>query len=202
MARQSTEHVTDGRSKKRPGVEEQREIISAAAVELFAEKGTKSVSIAQICAHADVSRPTFYRCFPDKEALLARIYEEAIDIHTRPVLFSSLDDPEAMASRIQDMLDAIFSRAQLARLVFVESSDPGSPASDIVEANFENTARVLARELRKRSGSAPSPVYLKSVMAAVQWIVHDAIQKGLTPKAKRDAFEATYALVMKTLAAD
>lgn len=65
----------DGRTKKRPGQEEQAAIITRAAVDLFSKHGTKPVSIAQICTHADVSRPTFYRCFKDKDELIASMLQ-------------------------------------------------------------------------------------------------------------------------------
>ncbi|MEM9257120.1 MAG: TetR/AcrR family transcriptional regulator [Pseudomonadota bacterium] len=190
----------DGRSKKRPGVEEQREIITRSAVELFAGEGAKAVSIGRICDHAGVSRPTFYRCFTDKAALLKHIYEAAVDVHTQPILFgTNLSDPKQLRQRIDAMLDAIFERARLAQLVFVESNDPASPAFDIVDQTFEKDARILARDLRKRGAAPVSLVYLKSVMAAVQWIVHDAIRKGLTPTVRREAGEATYELVRRAL---
>ena len=199
MSRSS--NTADGRSKKRPGVDEQREIITRAAVELFATEGVKAVSIGKICQHAGVSRPTFYRCFEDKAALLSRIYEDAVDVHTQAILFSTdISDLAELQQRVDEMLEAIFERARLAQLVFVESNDPSSPAFDIVERTFEKDARILARDLKKRDGQVPSPVFLKSVMAAVQWIVHDAIRKGLTPKVKREASAATCELVRRALA--
>lgn len=191
----------DGRRKKRPGIDEQREVISRAAVQLFSEHGAKTVSIAQICKQADVSRPTFYRCFADKESLVEKIYEEAVDIHIKPVLLqSSLKNPKQLRANLTAMLEAIFDRREFAQLIFAEASDPGSPAGDIVERAFDRAAQILARDIRKVQGEAPSKVYLKSVMSAVQWIAHDAIRKGLTAKARREAEEAAYQLVIRALA--
>jgi len=191
----------DGRSKKRPGVDEQRQIIVNAAVELFAAEGTKAVSIGKICDHAGVSRPTFYRCFEDKAALVARIYQEAVDVHTQAILLGTdLRDLQATEQAVDNMLEAIFAQAPLARLVFVEANDPSSPAFEIVEQTFEKDAQILTRDIRKGGSEAPSPVYLKSVMAAVQWIVHDAIRRGLTPKTKREAKAAAFELICRTLA--
>jgi len=76
----------DGRTKKRPGQEEQAAIITRAAVDLFSKHGTKLVSIAQICTHADVSRPTFHRCFKDKDELIASIYLYSVNAHVEEIL--------------------------------------------------------------------------------------------------------------------
>ena len=39
----------------------------------------------------------------------------------------------------------------------------------------------------KKRGKKPSKLFLKSMMAASQWVVHDAIRKGLTSKHRREA---------------
>ncbi|MDX1735477.1 MAG: TetR/AcrR family transcriptional regulator [Halioglobus sp.] len=190
----------DGRSKKRPGVEEQRSNIVRAATALFAQRGARSVSIAQICARADVSRPTFYRCFADKAALVETLYEEAVNTHVGAVLHrSSLSDPVQLRAGMETMLEAIFERAELAQMLFIESADPASPAAQIIDKDFDYAATVLARDLRRRGTGAPSKTYLKAVMAAVQWIVQDAIRRGCTPKARREATDAACQLVIDTL---
>ena len=192
--------VSDRRRKKRPGVGEQTEIIRKAAISLFAEKGTRAVSIALICDHADVSRPTFYRCFEDKDALLASIYEDAVNLHVEGFLTkASLRNPEKLRMSMDALLEAIYEHADLARLLFVESSDSSSPAARIIDRAFDQVADELARGLNKAGQKAPSQVYLKAVMAAIQWIVHDAMRQGLTPKARQEASAAAFDLAIATL---
>ncbi len=95
----------DGRSKKRPGVEEQSAIVTKAAVTLFAENGVRGVSIAQICAQAEVSRPTFYRCFEDKDALVSRIYEESVNAYVETFLAGShLQDTKQLKTQHRQQL--------------------------------------------------------------------------------------------------
>lgn len=190
----------DGRSKKRPGVDEQRVIIMAAAVTLFADQGVRPVSIAQICAAAEVSRPTFYRCFKDKDALVSLIYDDAVNTHVER-FFSNGPAPgsKGMKASLDDLLDAIFEHSQLAQLIFLESSDPDSPAARIIDDAFEHAADVMSGKSSGKQRHKPSRVYLKSLMAAIQWIVQDAIRKNLTAAAKQDAKAAAYALVVKAL---
>ncbi len=193
----------DGRSKKRPGQESQAAIITQAAVELFGEHGTHSVSIAQICTHADVSRPTFYRCFKDKDELIASIYQYSVNAHVEEMLRSiqmhGSKDEKWVQNALDSLFDAIFAQSKLAQLVFIESSDPHSPASQIVNTAFEHAANVIKVSLAKYSDEEVSPVFLKSIMAACQWIAHDAMKKGLTKETKAEAKKAVYQLVCRSL---
>ena len=135
----------DGRRKKRPGVEEQTEIITQAAIALFVEHGTRSTSIAQICAKADVSKPTFYRCFKDKEALVSRLYDASVNAHVGSLLKATLPNNQqkdqpidvAIQDALNDLLDAIFQQAPLAQLLIREYGDPHSPAAHIIDSAFE-----------------------------------------------------------------
>ena len=192
----------DGRKKKRPGLQEQTDIIVRAAVALFIQHGTRSVSIAQICSHADVSRPTFYRCFADKEALIASIYEHSVNRHVEHMLSCwqshEHQHKQGLYPALDELLDAIFEQSQLAQLVFVESSDPASPASEIIEASFEHAADILAK-VSNRQPMPQSRVYLKSIMAAMQWIVHNAIKQGLDDTSVKEAKHAAQQLVKNAL---
>lgn len=189
---------SDGRSKRRPGVDEQRNIILQAAVTLFANNGVRSVSIAQICGLADVSRPTFYRCFVDKEALVERLYEDSVNAHVEAFfVIGRFRSRAQLETSLDALLEAIFAQSELAQLVFIESSDPTSPAARIVDRTFEHAADVMSKSWR--GSEEPSRVYLKSIMAAVQWIVQDAIRAGLTATAREEAKRAAFTLVARAL---
>ena len=51
-------------------------VLKQAAVTLFYEQGWIATSIAEICRLAKVSRVTFYKHFPTKEALVKIVFEE------------------------------------------------------------------------------------------------------------------------------
>ena len=193
----------DGRSKKRPGLEEHRRSILAAAVELFRQRGSRAVSISEICNEADISRPTFYRCFKDKDALVYALYQEAVNQPVEEIMLSGLLSPavdEAWIRRsLEQLLDAIFENASIAELVFVESSDPASPAYSIVNNAFEHVADAMEASIVDATGHQPSRVFLKSLMAACQWIVHDAIRKGLDGVTRTEAKAAAWQLTQAAL---
>ncbi len=193
----------DGRRKKRPGLEEQKRGILEAAVFLFRQHGSRAVSISQICQQAGISRPTFYRCFPDKEALVDAIYQEAVNRPVQEFMLRGVSgkalDGEKVHAALDQLFDTIFDNADFAELVFMEANDPASPACAIVDEAFSGFAEVMAEGIRKRRGEENSPVFLKALMAACQWIVHDAIRKGLNESRRNEAKTAAWELVRRAL---
>jgi AcrR family transcriptional regulator len=193
--------MVDGRKKKRPGIEEQQQIITQAAVALFLKQGTQAVSIAQICDQADVSRPTFYRCFKDKIALLEHIYATSVNHAVADFFPSELDtaviQQQAFRQAFELMYDKIFEEAELASLLFRESNDPNSPAYHIVNNSFEAAADVILNSLNLSDSKTIDKVVLKATMAANQWIVQDAIIKGLSPRHIREAKQAGWSLISR-----
>lgn len=188
--------MSDGRSKKRPGVEAQREIVTQAAVALFVERGTGAVSISQICKAADVSRPTFYRCFPDKDTLVAHVYAIAVSDHVQVNLAAvARAGPGGVQAALDEMLDRIFTRPRLAAFLFVESADASSPAFGIVQAAFADAADQIEARYAELGVTPPSRTVLTATMVACQWIVHDAIRRGLSEADRGEAKRAMGELV-------
>ena len=197
-------HQTDGRKKPRPGVEAQAQAIREAAAQLFVEQGSQAVSISQICQRVHISRPTFYRCFEDKEALVDSLYQQSIFAPIQDILLRNLpkqgNDPDWLHHTLDETLDAIFEQSHFAELVFAESNNPGSPAHRIVNQAFEQSADIILLWLQS-SGRQPLPkAFLKSVMAACQYLVHNAIREGLSKTSRDEAKHSTWLLVSSLLA--
>ena len=190
----------DGRSKKRPGPEQQARSIVEAAVELCLSQGSRSVSIAQICQRADVSRSTFYRCFADKDALLRHVYSISVYEPVQRIMLSILDQSELSAEAIRqalgELLDAIFAQGRYAELIFRESNDPNSPAFEVIDAAFDRIVTAMRQVLPLELNDA---IFLKSLLCANQWIAHDAIRKGLEDTDRQAAKEAAWRLVSNSL---
>ncbi|MFI8522223.1 TetR/AcrR family transcriptional regulator [Streptomyces sp. NPDC085481] len=80
--------------------ERTRRTLSETAIELFLEKGFDAVSVAEIAAAAEVSKPTLFRYFPTKEDLVLYRFsdheEEAAEVVAgRPAGTSPLDALQA-----------------------------------------------------------------------------------------------------------
>ncbi len=194
----------DGRSKKRPGQTEQRSSILKVAVALFCQHGTKTVSISQICQQADITRPTFYRCFKDKDALLEELYQSSVNRAVEDILLRHFDEPgkglEWIKASLEEVYEAIFKQSELADLLFREAGDPNSPAHAVINAAFDNIAKTLLHSAGIKKNKSVAIIYFKAIMVANQWIVHDAINKGLTAKSKKEAKEACWMMVSKLFA--
>ncbi|MFF5976686.1 TetR/AcrR family transcriptional regulator [Streptomyces sp. NPDC012769] len=65
--------------------ERTRQVLSETAVELFLEKGFDAVSVAEIAAAAEVSKPTLFRYFPAKEDLVLHRFADHEDEPARVV---------------------------------------------------------------------------------------------------------------------
>ncbi|MDQ8757414.1 TetR/AcrR family transcriptional regulator [Sphingosinicella sp. LHD-64] len=57
-----------------------RRLLQAALFELTTENGYAAVTVADICARADVGRSTFYTHYPDKDSLRKTAIEEHLDV--------------------------------------------------------------------------------------------------------------------------
>jgi len=171
-----------GRARKRPGVEQQREVIMAAAVDLFAARGTRAVPVADICKAAGVSRDTYYRCFADKSALVDQLYQSAVNDHIESVLHAAsldYDNPAWLHEVFDNTIDAILERHQVARFLFIEAADPRSPASEVIDRTYDRVARRMQNWCKAHYGKRPQRELFKSLLVATQWLVHNAINAGL-----------------------
>ena len=56
-----------------------KELLAKTSLELFKEQGYDNVSVQDICDHLEITKPTFYRFVPGKEALISLYYEGADD---------------------------------------------------------------------------------------------------------------------------
>ena len=82
------------------------ETLSETAIRLFLEKGYDAVSVAEIAAAAEISKPTLFRYFPTKEDLVFHRIADHEDEAARVVAEASDDVPPLVALR-RDFLDGI-----------------------------------------------------------------------------------------------
>ncbi len=180
----------DRRSRQRPGVEQQRLDILGAAVSLFASGGSASVSVSAICKQAGVSRDTFYRCFDNKDQLIDTLYRDSIS--TKMLAVTAADDadftnPQWLASTVGETVDAILAEHQVASFLFVEAADPASHAHRVIEEAYASVGKSMQDWCNQRHGSSPSLACFTGLLSAAQWLVHRAINRGMS---RTDVLEA------------
>lgn len=119
----------DARGGRRvaPPKDVQRERLLESMIELCAEVGYQSVSVAEVSAHAGVSSKTFYELFKDREDCLLGAYRAAatrVLAHVQPV--ADEDDWRAAARTVLErLLVALQNDPAAGRLLLVEASAGG-----------------------------------------------------------------------------
>ena len=189
--------------KKRPGIEQQQQIILTAAITLFSSKGADAVSITQVCKAASVSRDTFYRCFADKESLVNHLYQTAVNEHIDAVIGASnlnYDDQQWIDAVCNQTIDAILQQHQIAQFLFVESANPDSYAYQVIQATYRRVATRMQHWSRSQYGHAPNKEFFMALLAASQWLVHNAIIQGMGTREINKAKQAAQQLFFAAFA--
>jgi AcrR family transcriptional regulator len=88
------------RRPRRPAAERRRQILAVARV-LFAERGFHATTTRDLAAAADINDALIYRYFPDKQAILAALMDEAIAV------FQALPRPPDPAPPLEQLLELV-----------------------------------------------------------------------------------------------
>ena len=145
------------------------EAIEQAALELFARRGYDDVTVAEIAAHAGVSRATFFRHYGSKEAVVFANHPRELDflraaLRRRPQ--AGTDRRELMAAVVEWVTDAEARDDTLALRAQLVSSHPGLLGRALITR--DEWARVVAEELTPGGGqpSLETQVLAASAMGA------------------------------------
>ncbi|AUH43368.1 TetR/AcrR family transcriptional regulator [Streptomyces sp. CMB-StM0423] len=97
-----------------PGLRERkkqrtRQLLSETAVRLFLERGYDAVSVAEVAAAAEVSKPTLFRYFPSKEDLVLHRFADHQDEAAR-VVTARGEGESPLAALRRNFLDGLERR--------------------------------------------------------------------------------------------
>jgi AcrR family transcriptional regulator len=141
--------------------------IVEAALTLFNRDGFDAVTVDQIAAKSGISRRTFFRYFPSKEAVLfseftARQALTLERLHARPQDEAPL---ESLVEVLRSMCDEPINtaRSDTIRRIVAESPDLRDSQQRIFVDDF---ARDLAHELSQRNGGLSSVVGLRAIVTS------------------------------------
>ncbi|SHG12004.1 transcriptional regulator, TetR family [Jatrophihabitans endophyticus] len=149
-----------GRPPQSPAeAEAVRARIVAATAAVFAERGSRGLSVALIIERAGIARPTFYRYFGNAEAPLQAVLD-ASDHALADGLQAALDGAQDEVQMVVSGIDAYLAWARghgpALRPLFSELHDPNSPVSPHRERTLGMLrARLIDRF--ERLGRTPPP---------------------------------------------
>jgi AcrR family transcriptional regulator len=143
------------RRPRRPAAERRRQILAAARA-LFADRGFHATTTRDLAAAADINDALIYRYFPDKQAILAALTDEAIAV------FQALPKPPDQATLPLDQLLELIGTAfvHTARanldLLTILISERHALAGDTRFVEFIDTAATrLGHLIDATAGSQP-----------------------------------------------
>ncbi|HEX5989669.1 MAG TPA: TetR/AcrR family transcriptional regulator [Solirubrobacterales bacterium] len=163
-------------------VEDRRERLFAATVELVAKRGYRDSSLAHIIETAQVGRASFDEIYESKEdcflAAFDRIVAESIDAVALAVAAEN-EWPGEMAAGLGCLLDLIVADPRRARIALVEVQAAGPLAYARYKETVDRAAPKLreGREFSKEASALPGTLE-EAILGGIIWIVHQRLAKG------------------------
>lgn len=190
---------TSAKPRKRLSAARRRELIEAAATELFAERGYPGASIEEIARRSGVSPPVVYDHFSSK----ADLYQQLLEAHfarLRAIWGRNFRGSESSTAQVSRSFDAWFSYVEehpaAARMLFRE------PSGDrVAEAVHRQVAAGSRDQVMGLFAAHPASEGLTGSQAGpgleLVWVVLRGVLQGLAlwwvdhPEVPRDQVVAT-----------
>ena len=166
-----------------------REEILTAARRVFAERGFRGTTIADIAEAANIALGTIYLYFPSKEAVFAALNQQLAELITAAV--TDVPEPvsleETVRRRVGQVFDVCARNRELVRLVVI-NSDPETEVTRRMRAADEDRNRPLTKALARAMGAGAIRQGDASIVAKlVQGLVTIAVYQAFVVAGGEDA---------------
>jgi AcrR family transcriptional regulator len=160
-------------------VHHRRQRILIGAAEVIADRGYRTVSVADIVKTAAIARSRFYESFSSKEDCFLALYDEGCQAALKAVEegceASSGDFRERVHAGIAALLAHIEANPDLARACIVEGPAAGPAINDRFESAIEAFAALLhAGRDPEQADELPSRVE-ETVIGGLYWLLYYAL---------------------------
>jgi AcrR family transcriptional regulator len=125
------------------------------ALQLFAERGYEAVTVADVCAAAEIAPRTFFRYFPTKEDLLAEPARRMAERVSAAIAAApaDLDDAEVLIRSLRELGEYVVAQGE--RLaVFFQVARTSAAVRSNPSLHLAGRERELAEELLARRAAA------------------------------------------------
>lgn len=165
-----------------------RQRIVLAAMELFAEKGFQSTSIADILSRTQAHSGSLYHAFPGKQDVLAAVleaYRDGIDEWLLAPAWSGVEDP---IERIFALLNAYRTMLAISECTYgcpigslaLELHEPDPRIRELLAANFANWTASIEQCLAKGADRLPAGVDRRRLAEFVLTVMEGAVMQART----------------------
>lgn len=182
--------------------EEVRANIVAATAAVFAEHGSRGLSVALILRAAGISRPTFYRYFANTEEPLNALLEES-DAQLAEGVLAALAGADDDVSIVISVVDAYLAwaraRGPVLRPLFAELYDPYSVVSKHRVIALSQVKRAIVEKFAETDRIAPDSLDLDTLVNACEYLVFRAVTDDGAGDLSDDARATMIRLAVVTL---
>lgn len=148
-----------------------RELILQATREVYATHGFHRSTVAQVLEAAQVSRPTFYKYFPDLPTAIDAVGQQAND-QLRRAVASALIGSDAPETLLLGALDAYFrwceEQGPMATMIYREINDTATPAHRHRLAVIGDFIVLLDHHRQRLGLPAADPLLVDCALRAVE----------------------------------
>lgn len=173
-----------------PSGDQLREIVIAAAADVYAEHGFRDASVDKLIRAANISRPTFYRWFSDKreviDILLARANAKLIHAIERAIA-----NVETVEGVIEALIDTYLAwgteQGGVVTALYREIHDKESPASPHREAAVASAVRAIEGRLVAMNRPLADHLFYEALVTMVEQVGSQAFaaDKAVAPSVDR-----------------
>lgn len=165
-----------------------RRRIVLAAMELFAEKGFQSTSIADILSRTQVHSGSLYHVFPGKQDVLAAVleaYRDGIEEWLLAPAWSGVEDP---IERVFALLNAYRTALVTSECAYgcpigslaLELHEPDPAIRALLAANFAGWTQAIARCLDQAGTRLPEALDRKRLAEFILTVMEGAVMQART----------------------
>lgn len=178
---------------------ERRDRIVAEAIELFAAKGFRGASIAELAERVGLTHPGLLYYFGSKERLLLDVVQERQGREGDALVAAAAGGASGVDDTVRTIARFVAGDAVLTRLYVVlgaENLDPGDPLHDFFVARYDRARRAVVAVIGRRTDLAPDvdvdqvgrEVVATLMGLEIQWLMDPAAFDYLSAV---DAYAAT-----------
>lgn len=170
---------TAARRGRPPQTEQQADQVRAriilATAEVFAQHGSRGLSVARIIEAAGLARPTFYRYFANATEPLHAVLTVSNDDLVGGIR-SALERTEEPVALGINMIEAYLywagGHGPMLSPLFAELHDPGSPVSAYRENALEDIRALVRAKFTALGRPIPTPLDLDTALQTCEFVVY------------------------------
>jgi AcrR family transcriptional regulator len=155
-----------------------RMVLRESLMELMKVKPISAISVKEICAHADISRSTFYVHYADQYDLLKKTEEETLsfveNIHSKYAIYKN--DKRAALQMVEEILQHVADNSKSIYVLFSENGNINFQKTLFMSMYRKNILRTLTDKLPDEQ---TKQFYFLFIATGTIGLIYHWIEKGM-----------------------